>query len=94
VAGQWSGLPPRSRPHRRPVQAVFGNRQRQQTERRTGSMNSLPPSLDAADRAQLAAQVLAVIEAHFHRPSLDETGDVLRMAQQQAEAKRHSCPWE
>lgn len=43
--------------------------------------------LDIIDQEQLAAQIVAVMEAHFQRPKIDEQINVLRLAMQQACAR-------
>jgi hypothetical protein len=42
--------------------------------------------MDEIQKVQLAAQVVAVIQAHFRRPTLKEINDVLEMAASQAVA--------
>jgi hypothetical protein len=42
---------------------------------------------DVIDQEQLAAQIVAVMEAHFQRPKFDEWINVLRLAMQQACAR-------
>lgn len=41
---------------------------------------------DVIDQEQLAAQLVAVMDAHFQRPSSDEKRHILKLATQQIEA--------
>jgi hypothetical protein len=44
------------------------------------------PRFDIVDREQLAAQIVATMDAHFQRPSADEKRHILRLAERQIEA--------
>ena len=46
------------------------------------------PRFDVIDREQLAAQIVAVMDAHFQRPSPEEKARILRLAEQQVKAAR------
>lgn len=41
------------------------------------------PRFDAIDQEQLAAQLVAVMDAHFQRPSIDEKRQILKLAASQ-----------
>jgi len=42
---------------------------------------------DAIEQEQLAAQVVAVMEAHFHRPTAEEKNRILKLAAEQISAQ-------
>ena len=46
---------------------------------------------DLIDQEQLAAQVVAVMDAHFQRPSHNEKITILRKAEQQIRAQPDPC---
>jgi hypothetical protein len=43
---------------------------------------------DPIDQEQLAAQVVALMDAHFQRPSIEEKSRILNLAAQQIEGSR------
>ena len=49
-------------------------------------------SLTASDLDQIAAQVVAVMDAHFHRPTRDEKSFILKLAAQRLDAPRRRRP--
>jgi hypothetical protein len=42
---------------------------------------------DVVEQEQLAAQVVAVMDAHFHRPTAEEKNRVLKLAAEQISAE-------
>jgi hypothetical protein len=47
-----------------------------------------PSKFDLIEQEQLAAQMLAVLDAHFKRPDCDEKLMIIKVAHQQIEATR------
>jgi hypothetical protein len=54
--------------------------------RHAGGRESARNRFDLIDQEQLAAQVVAIMNAHFHRPSDDEKREILSLATQQIRA--------
>jgi hypothetical protein len=45
---------------------------------------------DSVDQEQLAAQVVAVMDSHFQRPTADQKRRILRLAEAQIRAADHA----
>jgi hypothetical protein len=46
------------------------------------------PKFGLIEQDQMAAQVVAILDAHFKRPNADEKLEILKAARQQVEATR------
>lgn len=55
-----------------------------------GAKKQAPGAAALMSREQIAAQVVAVIKAHFSRPGPEEMKEILRCAEGQIEALMHS----